>query len=64
MKLKDLTNVLIAGMPVEVKLNGEMLISVSSLYFGGHCMIPESVMEMEVELVSLATDNGLVVDVK
>ena len=63
MKLKDLVKVLIAGMPVEVQLKGEMLVSASSLYFGGHCMIPEYVLEMEVDLVSLA-DNGLVVDVK
>ena len=64
MKVKDLLKVVITGMPVTIELGGEMIISVGSLYFGGHCMIPESLMDLEVELLTLSENNGITIYAK
>ena len=67
MKVKDLVNVTLATMPMEIwAYHGgemEMLLKIFSLYFNGKLMVPEPIMEMEILVISI-NEDGLNVEVK
>lgn len=67
MKVKDLINVTVPGMPMEIYLDGEneLLIKASSLYFASECLIPKVIRDMDIAYIAIQPDgSGLEVGVR
>ena len=59
MKVRELVDVTLASMPVKVDTtDNEFLVSVGWLFFNGECLIPNYVLEMEVNTISLFSDEN------